>query len=1156
MEAMMSSVAVRVWLFSLLLLASTSVVLSTFSETDRIKQSDSMQSQARASNRRPSPLSYRSPGTWHKLIIPVEDQQIKERLLSAHRIRNYRSFTLVEVSDDALASLDAHALERVQLRDDLNLLMLRCGQIDTTGPQPQIRAELRQDELMPHSLHIAQMFGPPTPESLKALKATGAKIVSYIPNNAYLVWATPTQLARISQLRRQSDIVQWDGPFHPAYKLHPGILLDSTEQIPVSIQLVDSAEADQAAQQIKAIARSVLMPEFRAAGALHLKVLIESFKLAEVARIPSVMLIEPWVEIRLMDERASQIVAGALSQDTAAGVLVFRPTGPGFLAFLNSLGFKSNFDFAVDIGDTGFDIGSADASKIHPDFLDRAGNARIAYLHDFTSDSHPENPSILPTHDPNGHGTFNASIVGGFNDKTGNQFIDALGFHYGLGVAPFARIGVSKLFGDDGRFKAGDSFAQFIMQAYRGGARITSNSWGACEIENGFCNLYADDSAVLDAFVRDADPETAGNQGIIAVFAAGNSGNARPDSISIPGTAKNVITVGASENFRQVSADGTSSDGCGVSDLEANNALDIVGFSSGGPTQDARSKPDLVAPGSHISGAATQDPAYEASQARDIGLCTRYFPMGQKLYALSSGTSHSTPAVAGAAALAFQWLRNALSREPSPALVKAFLLNSARYLTGRFGGDSLPGTRQGWGLLDLTRAFETTDRIIYDQDPSRTFTRSGGEPFQVTGRISDPSKEFRVMLVWTDPPGNPATNAPYVNQLNLEVIVNGVLYNGNHFDGQYSAPGGSQDFANNVQGVRLPAGTTGSFVIRVRPVIIAGDGVPGNQFDLDQDFALIATNAREEAVPVLTVESSDGISQAVAIQHPNGTSDSFLIPGEAEKITIAVKNQTAVPPRITAAILTLPGGTISTGSIEAAPGSSSQTTLSFQSQIPPNLRCGSVAELQMELTTAFGQVKLPVRVRVGRFLASRVLLEDDVDSGQVVWKMKNFSIASGVASSGSAAYHAVDPGKKEKDNQLSTLLLKKRVNIPADAGHVRLTFFHVFNFEPGYDGGVLEVSTDGGETWQDLGSRAIVGGYDGKVTSNSNNPLGNRLAWTARGRAGVFSQVVIDLDEFAGKQIKLRFLAGFDDATGVLDGYTGWYIDDIRITTDIFTCGP
>jgi hypothetical protein len=106
--------------------------------------------------------------------------------------------------------------------------------------------------------------------------------------------------------------------------------------------------------------------------------------------------------------------------------------------------------------------------------------------------------------------------------------------------------------------------------------------------------------------------------------------------------------------------------------------------------------------------------------------------------------------------------------------------------------------------------FESTSRIIYDESPARTFTESGGAPFEATGTVADSTKEFRVMLVWSDPPGSAVTNAPYVNQLNLEVVVGGVVYNGNHFTGQYTTAGGQKDFSNNVQAVRLPAGTTGN----------------------------------------------------------------------------------------------------------------------------------------------------------------------------------------------------------------------------------------------------------------------------------------------------------------------------------------------------------
>ena len=512
--------------------------------------------------------------------------------------------------------------------------------------------------------------------------------------------------------------------------------------------------------------------------------------------MPDVLAIEPWSRMKLMDERADQIIAGALLFDTVNNIQVSHPSGPGYLAFLNSVGLNTDFDFVVDVGDTGLDVGSADAARVHPDFLNAAGASRVAYLHDFSRDSHPADPTILPTHDVTGHGTINASIMGGFNNKTGTANADAQGFQYGLGTAPFARIGVSKVFNDDLDFVGS---ANFIALAYRAGARVSNN-------------YYGDDSQIFDALVRDADSDTLGNQGISILFASGNEADSlNAPSVAIPGTAKNVITVGSSEGVR-----GTETDGCGLRERDADNAQDVVFFSGYGPVMDGRAKPDLVAPGSHIQGAASQDKLYSGS-----GVCNRYFPVGQTLYTWSSGTSHATPVATGGAALAFQWLKTKLGAEPSPALVKAFILNSTSYLSGGFAGDSLPGAHQGWGLLNVGRMFETTNRIVYDESPSRTFTESGGAPFEATGVVADASKEVRVMLVWTDPPGNPVTNAPYVNQLNLEVIVGGVVYNGNHFSGQYSTQGNLKDFTNNVQGVRLPAGTTGPIVIRVRPTLIA-----------------------------------------------------------------------------------------------------------------------------------------------------------------------------------------------------------------------------------------------------------------------------------------------------------------------------------------------
>jgi hypothetical protein len=1105
-------------------------------------------------------LTYRSPGATHKILIGNQQLAASAALLSlkdVKRTKKYGDFSLLEVSQETLSGLPEKTLEELQVRDDFNLILLRGGQIDTTAGQPQVNHLLSQDGNAPRSLHLVQLFGPPTNEALRTLKSTGVKLVSYIPNHAYILWASRSQLARLRALRQSGEVIQWEAPFHPAYKLDPRIRLDSLAQMPVSIEVFDTPEAAQSIARIQSLARKVLMPEVQLAGTRHIKILIEAFKLAELAGLPGVLAVEPWAKPQLHDERANQIVAASLVNETVNNVFVTRPANPGYFNFLNSLGFNSNSDFIVDVADSGFDIGSA--SDIHGDFFDTGGQSRIAYLHDFT---HSQGANAA--HDSFGHGTFNASLIGGYNQAITGPGVDGLGYQYGLGVAPRVRLGISRIFNDQGEFPEDLSFAQLLNAAYNGGARISNNSWGLCDLDIGFCNLYSSDARIFDALVRDIDPNGPGYQQMVVIFSAGNTGADLPQSIAIPGTAKNVITVGASESFRPTDANGSAlRDGCNVGSALADNAQDIADFSSGSPIQDGRFKPDLVAPGTHLTAAATRDPGYAARPIDEITVCDRYFPSGQSVYTLSSGTSHSAPLVTGGAALAYQWVKNRLGSEPGAALVKAMLLNSTSYLTGKLANDNLPGSRQGWGLLNIQRMFEDTERIIYDESPSRTFTQSGGSAFEITGVIGDPAKEFRAMLAWTDAPGIGLSNAPYVNQLNIEVSVAGVTYKGNVFQGQYSKPGGQADFLNNTQGVRLPPGTTGPFVIRVKPTLIAGDGVPFNGIDLDQDFALVVTNGRETPAPLLdlaTVRVADVDVADISVQHANGTTDRFLLPGETALLTVGVRNSSqTTAATITSASLRLAasaGASESTYALIGA-GESVRNGAPFSIQVPANLACGSTAELQLTLTTGLGNFIVPLRLQVGRTTAQLILLDDDVDSGRVRWKAKKgFTTSTNVGLSGSQSYYVTDPGREANDFQLSWLMLKKPLNIPANAANIRFSFFHIANFEPGFDGGVMEFSLDDGVTWQDIGSRIIVGGYDGKVTDveTSDNPLGARFAWTSRGRAGIFTPVVINFDEFAGKSIRLRFLAGFDAATGILDGYKGWYIDNLKLTANSVAC--
>src|SRR5262249_56175838 len=126
-----------------------------------------------------------------------------------------------------------------------------------------------------------------------------------------------------------------------------------------------------------------------------------------------------------------------------------------------------------------------------------------------------------------------------------------------------------------------------------------------------------------------------------------------------------------------VSQRGTN--GCAIANAGTAHANTIISFSRRGPVNssggDGRIKPDVCAPGTHSEAGIPQS-NYDGS-----GVCNQFFPAGQTLYGWSSGTSHSTPAVAGGAALVYQYILNSGLSAPSPAMTKAFLMNSAAYMT-------------------------------------------------------------------------------------------------------------------------------------------------------------------------------------------------------------------------------------------------------------------------------------------------------------------------------------------------------------------------------------------------------------------------------------------------------------------------------------------
>jgi len=109
-----------------------------------------------------------------------------------------------------------------------------------------------------------------------------------------------------------------------------------------------------------------------------------------------------------------------------------------------------------------------------------------------------------------------------------------------------------------------------------------------------------------------------------------------------------------------------------------------------------------------------------------------------------------------------------------------------------------------------------------------------------------------------------------------------------------------------------------------------------------------------------------------------------------------------------------------------------------------------------------------------------------------------------------------------------------------------LSFFHRWNTEDGWDGGVVEVSTNGGTTWTDLGTQMTLNGYNGGLGAAPTNALSGRPAFT--GLQATFINTKVNLAPYNGQSVMLRFRFGSDDNTTAPTAPEGWWVDDITLS--------
>lgn len=232
-------------------------------------------------------------------------------------------------------------------------------------------------------------------------------------------------------------------------------------------------------------------------------------------------------------------------------------------------------------------------------------------------------------------------------------------------------------------------------------------------------------------WARDADAVARSLPYYLPFFAAGNAQNDFTDlggyeTIWGSAASKNVMTVGAVN-------DAVS----GTTRLPANGTMST--FSSWGPCDDGRIKPDIVANGVGV---------YSSIQTSDTA------------YASYNGTSMATPSATGSAALLVQYYRDQLGGFMRASTLKALLIHTADDL-----GNPGPDYRYGWGLMNVKAA----------ADLIKEHKASLDKPKIIEGAISGVAQThkfnwssvngpIRVTLCWTDPAGAEQTSSQNNNR--------------------------------------------------------------------------------------------------------------------------------------------------------------------------------------------------------------------------------------------------------------------------------------------------------------------------------------------------------------------------------------------------------
>jgi hypothetical protein len=724
------------------------------------------------------------------------------------------------------------------------VIRLATGTFDPLQGVPEVPEGLRAEG----AGHLLVQVHPPATAAVRAaIAGAGGQILDFLPEATYVVRAGPATAAALRRLAA----VRWVGPYHPAYKLSPA--LAGFPGGPVHVWTHPGVAA--AALAAEAAHRPGVSRAMAAAGGRLVVAEATPAALPALAALEGAAWLEPVPRQELHNANALWVSDTGV-RDVLGAAAPGRLDGAGQVAA---------------VADTGLNYVPEGDVPAQAAFADCPGGPGTCLPADFTQAKPGQSDDALASVTPSGvhhrkmaaylavagdplarsregawHGTHTAGSVAADYPDSGGSF--GTRSREADGVAPAARL-VYQDIEAGGNLAVPEDPGALFAQAYDldgdgaydpdQDARVHSNSYGA-ETHPGQGAL----PIRIDDFM-------ATHPDMLVVFSASNDG---PGLLTLPfgqQTSKNALIVCASENGRQPTA-----------------TFDAVAdFSSHGPTPDGRLKPDLCVPGQVVlstKGGTADDDHYMQGTSMSAPLAAGLATLVRQYFWDGFGPAGGTGFAAGG--------RDAARRHnPSAALVKAVLINSAQRMRGIYTGDDgqnkaedgmWPSAGQGFGrvLLDSTLHFEGERRNLFVADHGPDLETGGKAEFSLD---AVPGEPLTLTLAWTDPASAFAAGGPsLVNNLDLEVTApDGTALGGNEFTTQSpllgapgnpdadegeSVPGGLPDKQNNVEAVRIAHPEAGRYTVRVK-----GADVPRGP----QSFALAASGRLATGLPRISFDA-------------------------------------------------------------------------------------------------------------------------------------------------------------------------------------------------------------------------------------------------------------------------------------------------------------